>query len=173
VGGQAEAGNPNPAGSHDAQAPATPPTPDEFRAYVTAIDKTLNALEEAEQTAIQLLETESGAPLATTQAAQLYTMARLCRNFVATHTPELKTAGWLNEAAFLKTFKKLYDTWSTYHRVLEYRRDMNWDEGPTPGQVLADLEVPRRKFVDALDAYRQQLGVVKGFLTNAGPDAQS
>jgi hypothetical protein len=53
VGGQADAGNPNPAGPHDAQAPAPPPTPDEFLAYITAIDTTLKALEEAEQTAVR------------------------------------------------------------------------------------------------------------------------
>jgi hypothetical protein len=172
VGSQAEAGNPDPAGARHAQAPTHPLTPEEFCAYAAAIDIVLTNLAEAEQTADLLLEAESGKP-PTTEAEQLYTMARLCRNFVDKHTPALKTADWKGEASFLRTFKKLYDTWTTYHGVLGYRKVANWDEGPTPGRVLADLEVPRRNFITALEAYRVELGTVEGFLPTAGLSAQS
>jgi hypothetical protein len=172
VGSQAEAGNPNPASERHAQPPTQPPTPEEFCAYIAAIDNTLTSLAEAEQTADLLLEVESGKP-PTTEAEQLYTMARLCRKFVDEHTPALKAVSWKAEKAFLRTFKKLYDTWTTYHGALENRKIANWDEGPTPGQVLADLEVPRRNFITALDAYWVELQTVESFLPAAGLSAQS
>jgi hypothetical protein len=172
VGGQAEARNPNPAGARDARASTHPPTLEEFCAYVTAIDNALTDLAEAVQTADLLLETKSGKP-PSTEAAQLYTMARFCRDFVNEHALALKAARWKDEASFLRTFKKLYDTWTTYHGVLEYRDNVNWDDGPTPGQVLADLERPRRNFITALDAYRVELHAIEGFLPTSGLSAQS
>jgi hypothetical protein len=172
VSGQAGAGNPNPTSARHARASTHPPTLEEFCEYVTAIDNALANLAEAEQTADLLLEAESGKP-PSTQAEQLYTMARFCRNFLNEHTPALKTAGWKDEASFLRTFKRLYDTWTTYHGVLEHRDNVNWDEGPTPGQFLADLEKPRRNFITALDAYRVELQAVEGFLPTPGLSAQS
>jgi hypothetical protein len=172
VGSQAEAGNPNPASERHAQPPTQPPTPEEFCAYIAAIDNALTSLAEAEQTADLLLEVESGKP-PTTQAEQLYTMARLCRKFVDEHTPALKTARWNDDKAFLETFKKLYDTWTTYHGALGNRKIQNWNEGPTPGQVLADLERPRRNFITALDAYCVELQTVENFLSDADLSAQS
>lgn len=163
MGSQAAAGDPNPASARPAPAAANLPTPEEFRAYVTVIDNVLRNLAAAERPAYLILEAESGNPL-TTEAEQLYTMARFCRNFVDEGAQALKIAGWKDEAAFLRTFKKLYDTWTTYHGVLAYRGTENWDEGPTPGQVLADLEKPRRNFIAALDTYSVELQAVEGFL---------
>ncbi len=106
-----------------------------------------------------------------TEAEYLFRAARWCRNFVVTATADLKAAGWedIKEAQFTQSFRKLVDAWTTYRRVLGYLPDADWEgDGPTPGQVLADLEAPRRGFITALDAYRVQLLFVQRYLPDTG-----
>ena len=91
------------------------------------------------------------------QAAHLFTLARWCRNSARA---ELRDMGWDagQEAAFTHSFEDLVDVWTTYKCVLAFLPGADGEAGrPTRGQVLADLERPRRRFASALAAYNARL----------------
>ena len=165
-------GQPEAVGS---QSGAAQPAGRDFRANVTAIDNVLSTLNKAEQTP-DLLEQDAAEMEGVTLAEYLYTIARWCRDAVEATTDSLRTAGWAggNEAQFMRSFWNLVDAWTTYHGVLRYRQDADYTgAGPTPGQVLADLQTPRRGFITALDAYRVQLLIVQRCLPDTGVTAAS
>lgn len=145
------------------------PGSDVFRGYVAAIEHDTPPLVNAVAPP-DLLEENADEDEAEglTRAEYLHEIARWCRNF--TQDPDtnacLKDAGWTSEdeGAFLLAFRNLVDAWSTYHRVFGFLADASWGGEPTPGQVLMDLQMPRRNFITALDKYLGQLLVVRHYL---------
>lgn len=100
-------------------------------------------------------------------AGYQFLIAGWCRDFVGAVNADLKAAGgWddKKEEQLRQSFNRLADAWSTYRHVLGLLRDAGYGEGPTPGQVMADLEAPRRRFIDALDAYHAHLLTVQRLL---------
>ena len=99
-------------------------------------------------------------------AAYLFSIAAMCRDRVRSIAEGLHKVGWKkqDQELFERTFEDLRAVWTTYQGVLRYLPDDSWaGDPPTPGQVLEDLERPRRRLIAALDKYRVQLRVVLGY----------
>jgi hypothetical protein len=105
------------------------------------------------------------------EAEYLFVKARWCRDFTADTIAILRDEGWEDseEDHFEQAFWNLVDVWTTYRRVMGFLPGAGWGgDRPTPGQVLADLQAPRRAFIKALDTYHVQLLTVQRYLPDAG-----
>jgi hypothetical protein len=104
------------------------------------------------------------------EAEYLFVKARWCRDFIVDTIASLRDKGWADseEAQFEQAFWNLVDVWTTYRRVMSFLPGTGFGgDRPTPGQVLADLQAPRRAFIKALDIYRVQLLTVQRYLPDA------
>jgi hypothetical protein len=112
-----------------------------------------------------------------TLAAYLFSIAGTCRDTARSTAKDLHKAGWTkqDQQRFERAFENLRDVWTTYQSLLRELQDASWGgEPPTPGQVLEDLERPRRRFIAALDIYRVQLRVALNYETSVtGPGQRS
>ena len=142
---------------------------DYLKTRVRKIATLIKALDEAEQTPDQLLDIEIPVDQAGdggdtgTQAEYFFIIARECRNMTRTIKGVLREAGWTDNSELLlaQTFNALVDAWSTYKKLLSDLSFASWGGQPSPDQVLAGLQTPRRNFIEALDAYLVQLLVVQ------------
>lgn len=108
------------------------------------------------------IESDTDEDETVTLAAYLFSIAGTCRDTARSTTKDLRKAGWTKEdqRRLEQAFENLRQVWTTYQSLLHVLQDASWDgEPPTPGQVLEDLERPRRRFIAALDSYRVQLRV--------------
>jgi hypothetical protein len=94
-----------------------------------------------------------------TQAEYFFIIAGECRDMVRSVDRQLRDAGWTENTRgiFEQRFKDLADVWSTYKQLLGYLSHASWGRTPSPDQVLTGLEQPRRRYIDALQAYLTQL----------------
>jgi hypothetical protein len=160
----------NPKGQQDSAA-SVPSLADvtAFQENARTIAIVLNAIREADQTP-DMLETEvpldHNAPDPVTWAEYLYTIAVVCMKTVRRIAGQLHKMGWRkeDEELFSRAFENLADVWSTYKGILGALEQARWGGEPSPDQVLAGLERPRRKYLIGLDAYRVQLLVVQEYL---------
>lgn len=116
-------------------------------------------LDEAEQTP-DLLDVEITVQSHTmTQAEYFFIIAGECRDKVRTVDRHLRDTGWTDNTRrlFEQRFKALADVWSTYKQLLGYLSHASWGGTPSPDQALTGLEQPRRRYIDALQAYLTQL----------------
>jgi len=152
---------------------------DDFRDSVREIGLVLDVISEAEQTP-DLLEIEvtldgnatdnqAKSVNAVTRAEHLYASAVLCRKVARQIAGQLRQAGWRkeDEELFSRAFENLADVWSTYKIILDDLKRARWGGEPSPDQVLAVLERPRRRYLAGLDAYRVQLFVAEEYLNRA------
>ena len=123
----------------------------------------ITLLDEAEQTP-DLLDIEITVGGRTvTQAEYFFIIAGECRDMVRSVDRHLWNAGWTDNTRrlFEQRFKGLADVWSTYKQLLGYLSHASWGGTPSPDQVLTGLEQPRRRYIDALQAYLTQLFVAQ------------
>jgi len=143
-----------------------------FQENTRKIAIVLNCIREADQTP-DMLETDApldhNAPDPVIWAEHLYTIAVVCLKTVRRIAGQLHKVGWRkeDEELFSRAFENLADAWSTYKGILGDLKDARWGGEPSPDQVLAGLERPRRKYLTELDVYRVQLLVVQEYLDRA------
>jgi hypothetical protein len=150
-----------------------------FRKNVKIIAMALNAIRDVDQAPDMLeidvslehntIDNKVGAPNRVTQAEYLYTIAVVCLKTMRRIARQLHKVGWgkEDEELFARAFENLADVWSTYKRILGDLERARWGGEPSPDQVLAGLERPRRRYLTELDAYRVQLLVVLEYLDRA------
>jgi hypothetical protein len=141
-----------------------------FQGNVEEIAVALDAFRDGDQT-LDVLE-RNGPNRLISQAEYLYTLAVLCLKIVREIAARLHQAGWgkEDEELFLRTFENLADVWPTYKRILGSLECARWGGEPSPDQIFAALERPRRRYIIAMDAYRVQLLIVREYVRRAMDD---
>lgn len=144
-----------------------------FQGNVEEIAVALDAFRDGDQTLDVLERNESNRLIP--QAEYLYTVAVLCLKTVREIATRLHQAGWgkEDEELFSRTFENLADVWPTYKRIFGSLECARWGGEPSPDQILAALERPRRRYVTAMDAYRVQLLIVVEYLRRAVDDVSA
>jgi hypothetical protein len=103
------------------------------------------------------------------RAEDLYPIIVEIRDTVNGILGDLSNTEWAEDGRhkFYRAFDRIVDVWTTYRYALvalrraEKRADWSQQEGPTPVQVMASLESPRRHYISALEEYYAQLrGVI-------------
>lgn len=152
---------------------------DAFRESAREISLVLDAIREAGQTPDMLeikvspdynaTDNKTDTPSPVTLAEHLYIGAVGCLKMAQRVAGQLHQAGWKkeDEELFSRAFENLADVWSTYKIILDDLKRARWGGDPSPDQVLAGLERPRRRFLARLDAYRVQLLVAEEYLNQA------
>lgn len=140
---------------------------DYLKSRAQKIAAVIKVLDEAEQTPDLLdihQDVDGGARV--TLAEYFFITARECRNMVRSIKGVLRKAGWTDTSELLlnEAFEALVDAWATYQKLLGHLDLARWGGQPSHGQVLMDLEKPRRNYIRALDAYLIQLLVTQGIL---------
>lgn len=140
-----------------------------FRKKVQLIEKVLDVLAAGELTpdlldldvadvSVESLALEPDEAGSDTLAAYLYSVALECLKTVqGFHAAGCKINNW---GILQRAFEDLIDVWSTYRKILSQGDTARWGEEPSPDQIWAALERPRRRYIKALDKYLAQLLVV-------------
>jgi hypothetical protein len=146
---------------------------DYFQGNVEEIAVALDAVRDGDQ-ALDVLE-RNGPNRLIPQAEYLYILAVLCLKIVREIAARLHQAGWgkEDEELFFRTFENLADVWPTYKRILGSLECARWGGEPSPDQIFAALERPRRRYIIAMDSYRVQLLIVREYLRRAVDDVSA
>jgi hypothetical protein len=171
VTGQSGSGEGNPKSSQDDEALRCANI---LHAKEQTIRAVLKDLDEAVRTA-DLLEEKQGTGDTpgggtVTIAADLYSVVRTCRNTVRQISGYLHEKGWSTDDKMRieKAFGDLAVVWTTYKRVIDQLDYARWGGTPSPDQIWAALEDPRRRYISALKGYHGQLLLVLSYLKPAG-----